>query len=228
MGRGDGPGGNRPSRRGVLAAVGRYDELLATFAACRQAAESRPLTLGEAFGELKESGFVFVCLLQALPFLQPLTLGPISTALGLSLAVLGWQMARGRPSPWLPAKAAGWAPGPAAWRRLFGAAAAVLGFCRRFSRRRLASWVAGERGRRAGGLMIAAAGLLISLPLAGIPFNNSLPALAVVFVALGELEEDGLMLVAALAALVLTVVYFAALAVLLFWAGGAAIERLRP
>lgn len=76
--------------------------------------------------------------------------------------------------------------------------------------------------------MIAAAGALISLPLAGIPFNNSLPALAVVFVTLGELEEDGLMLVAALSALVLTVVYFAALAAFLLWAGGAALERLRP
>jgi hypothetical protein len=208
--------------------VGRYEDLLATFASCREASETRRLTLGEAFAELKESGFVFVCLLQALPFLQPLTLGPISTALGLSLALLGGQMARGRSSPWLPPKVAGWAPGPVAWRRLFGAATAVLGFCRRFSRRRLTSWVAGERGRRAGGLMISAAGLLIALPLAGIPFNNSLPALTVVFVALGELEEDGLMLVAALASLVLTVLYFAVLAALLFWAGGEALERLRP
>jgi hypothetical protein len=74
-------------------------------------------------------------------------------------------------------------------------------------------------------MTIAAAGLLISLPLAGIPFSNALPAMAVVFVALGELEEDGLMLVAALAALVLTVLYFAALVVLLVWAGGAVFER---
>lgn len=228
MGRRRATDGNRDVPWAVLGPVGRYDELMATFASCRKAAETRRLTLGEAFAELKESGFVFVCLLQALPFLQPLSLGPISTALGLSLMLLGWQMARGRPSPWLPAKVAGWAPGPAAWRRLFGAAAAVLGFFRRFSRRRLPSWVAGEKGRRAGGLMIAAAGALISLPLAGIPFNNSLPALAVVFVTLGELEEDGLMLVAALSALVLTVVYFAALAAFLFWAGGAALERLRP
>ena len=75
-------------------------------------------------------------------------------------------------------------------------------------------------------MTIAAAGLLISLPLPGMPFSNSLPALAVVFVALGELEEDGLMLVAALGALALTVLYFAALAVLLVWAGGAAFDRL--
>ena len=208
--------------------MGRYEELLEAFAACRETAETRKLTLGEAFSSLKESGFVFVCVLQALPFLHPIALGPVSTALGLSLALLGWQMARGRPSPWLPARVAGWAPGPVTWRRLFGAAGKVLGFCRRFTRRRLTRWVAGERGRRLGGLMIAAAGLLISVPLAGIPFNNALPALAVVFVALGELEEDGLMLLAALAALVLTVVYFAALAALVFWAGGTALERLGP
>ncbi len=205
--------------------MGRYEELMAAFAACRETAASRPLTLGEAFASLKESGFVFVCVLQALPFLQPVALGPVSTALGLSLAILGWQMARGRPSPWLPSRVAAWAPGTPTWRRLFGAAERVLGFCRRFTRRRLTSWVTGERGRRAGGLMIAAAGLLISIPLAGIPFNNALPALAVVSVALGELEEDGFMLVAAFLALVLTVAYFAALAVLLFWAGGTALER---
>ena len=45
-------------------------------------------------------------------------------------------------------------------------------------------------------------------------------------VALGELEEDGLMLVAAMGTLVLTVLYFAALVVLLVWAGGAAFEKL--
>ncbi len=206
--------------------MGRYEELIDAFAACRETAELRPLTLGEAFSSLKESGFVFVCVLQALPFLQPVALGPVSTALGLSLAILGWQMARGRPSPWLPARVSAWAPSPAAWRRLFGAAEKVLGFCRRFTRRRRTEWVTGEKGRRIGGLMIASAGLLISLPLAGIPFNNALPAMTVVFVALGELEEDGLMLVAAMVALVLTVVYFAALVVLLVWAGGAAFERL--
>jgi hypothetical protein len=205
--------------------MGRYDELMGAFAACREVAASRSLTLGEAFASLQESGFVFVCVLQALPFLQPVALGPLSPVLGLSLTILGWQMARGRPAPWLPARVAAWAPGPTAWRRLFGAAAAVLGFCRRFTRRRLTSWVNGERGRRVGGMTIAAAGLLISLPLAGIPFSNALPAMAVVFVALGELEEDGLMLVAALAALVLTVLYFAALVVLLVWAGGAVFER---
>lgn len=208
--------------------MGRYDELLGAFASCREAAAVRPLTLGEAFSSLRESGFVFVCVLQALPFLQPVALGPVSTALGVSLAVLGWQMARGRPSPWLPARVGAWAPGPAAWRRLFAVATGVLGFFRRFTRRRLTGWVAGERGRRAGGLMIAAAGVLIALPLAGIPFTNSLPALVVVFVALGELEEDGLMLVAAFATLLLTLAYFVALALLAVLAGEAALEAFRP
>lgn len=208
--------------------MGRYEELMAAFASCRETAEARRLTVGEAFGSLHESGFVFLCVLQALPFLQPVSLGPVSTALGLSLAVLGWQMARGRPSPWLPARVAGWAPGPAVWRRLFGVAEMVLGFCRRFTGRRLTTWVAGERGRRTGGLLISLSGVLISLPLAGIPFTNSLPALAVVFVALGELEEDGLMLVAAAATLVLTLAYFTALALFVVLAGDAALEALRP
>ncbi len=54
-----------------------------------------------------------------------------------------------------------------------------------------------------------------------------LPALAVVFVALGELEEDGLMLVAALATLAVTLLYFAALALLVVFAGETALETLR-
>lgn len=206
--------------------MGRYEELMDAFAACREKAETRRLTLGETFGSLRESGFVFVCVLQALPFLQPVALGPVSTALGLSLAILGWQMARGQASPWLPRRLAVWAPGSKAWGRLFQVATKVLGVCRRFTRRRLSSWVAGERGRRVGGVLIALAGLLVSVPLVGVPFSNALPALAVVFVALGELEEDGLMLVAAAGTLALTVLYFAALAALLVWAGEAAFERL--
>jgi hypothetical protein len=65
------------------------------------------------------------------------------------------------------------------------------------------------------------AGLLIAIPFFGIPLNNLLPALAILFVCIGEIEQDGVMVFIAFGWLVVTVIYF----VIIFappwlWAGG--------
>jgi hypothetical protein len=41
------------------------------------------------------------------------------------------------------------------------------------------------------GIVIASAGFLLSLPLPPVPFTNGFPALAIVLVAAGMIEEDG-------------------------------------
>jgi hypothetical protein len=53
-----------------------------------------------------------------------------------------------------------------------------------------------------------AAGLLMAVPFFGLPFNNALPGLAILFVCVAELEQDGLMLFVALFWLAVTVIYF--------------------
>ena len=54
--------------------------------------------------------------------------------------------------------------------------------------------------------------VLLLLPIGGIPFTNTLPALVVVIGTLGVLERDGVAVATAYGFLVLTIIYFAVFA----------------
>jgi hypothetical protein len=71
-------------------------------------------------------------------------------------------------------------------------------------------------------LALIAAAVLLMAPFGLIPFSNTLPALALLFFAIGLLQRDGLFIVLGHLGNVLTVVYFTVLIV----GGGAAIREL--
>jgi hypothetical protein len=83
------------------------------------------------------------------------------------------------------------------------------------------------KGRQIGGLTMLFAGLLIAIPFFGIPLNNLLPALAILFVCLGELEQDGVMVFIAFGWLVVTLIYFAIIIAAAWAVGEWAIGFLR-
>lgn len=98
-------------------------------------------------------------------------LGSVAAPLtGAAAVLLGWQLATGRPAPWLPS---GWQQRLEGVGLLRRVEAAVHGFALR--------WVP-DGGvvlpRWLLGLGVAWAGLLLMLPLALIPFSNTVPALA--------------------------------------------------
>lgn len=197
----------------------RVEELLTSLHACAIEAGEGHLKLGRLFERLGDASFGFICFVHTLPFLQPLSLGPISTAAGASLMALGAQMLRGRTTPWLPDRINSLNLHGKFWRILITTAEKALQVGRRMTRPRLPCLIHGPRARRLAGSIIAASGLLLAVPLAGVPFSNTLPALAVVLVCLGELEEDGLMVLLALVMLGLTVAYFALLGWLVYTLG---------
>jgi hypothetical protein len=170
-----------------------------------------PPRVGEVLDGGGSSAFAFTLIVLCLPFLQPISLGPLSTLGGLALAAIGGQLARGDARPWLPAKLAGAALDAQQWRQLADASEKVLGWAGKVVRPRLGHWTEGRRGHRTAGLLIIAAGLLLAIPVAGVPFNNTLPALAIVCAALALLADDGLMFFAAVFWLLATVGYFIAL-----------------
>lgn len=203
------------------------EHLMEALHACAAEAGEGHLKLGRLFERLGDASFGFICFIHTLPFLQPLSLGPISTAAGASLMALGGQMARGRATPWMPARMNNLTLHGKFWRVLISTAEKTLQFGRRLTRPRLAGLVQGPRARRLAGLIIAVSGLLLAVPLAGVPFSNTLPALAVLLVCLGELEEDGLMVLLALIMVALTVAYFALLGWLVYTMGDKAWDWFR-
>jgi hypothetical protein len=207
--------------------VSDYSTLASALEDCAERAKHRPLTLGEVFDSIGEASYSFICIVLTLPFLQPISLGPLATIGGLTFAALGWQWLRGHPSPVLPQRVRATQMSAKAWDVLLGVCVKILRFCQRFTRPRYESWVSGDRGRRLAGWIIISAGLLMSVPFFGLPFNNLLPALAILFVCIGELERDGLMILIAVAWLIATIVYFVFILGLLWFLGTQALEYFR-
>lgn len=183
------------------------------------------LTLGEAVDALDEAAYAFIAIILVLPFLQPLPLGPLSVAGGLTLALLGWQLLRGHSKPTLPQKVRAVEMSEHTWRILIKVSLKVIGFCSKFTRPRYMSLVNGLLGERVAGTIMLAGGLLMAIPFPiPLPFNNALPGLAILFYCIGELEDDGLMVFVAFFWLVATVVYFSAYFIILWFFGREALS----
>ena len=191
-----------------------------------EVAVGRTLTVGEIMGRFAEAGYSFICILLCLPFLQPISLGPISTINGLVLVALGWQLMVGRPAPWLPRRVREAVLSPKFLDLLLGFCARIFKLCRRFSRQRLSWLVTGRPGHLLSGNLMIWSGLLLSIPLPGIPFNNTMPGIVIILVSVAELERDGLFVVLACIWFVLTLGYFGFLGYGLFFLGDHAFDWL--
>jgi hypothetical protein len=187
--------------------------LLDTLAAAIAHSESRPPTVGEVVEQLRGKGLSLVCLVLALPFLQPLWLGPVSVFGGSAIAMLGWQMARGRSTPWMPAKLEAVVLSHKMWHALLTTSERLTRLTHRVARPRLRGLVHGRWSQQLAGSIIGVGGLLIVAPFPAIPFSNAFPALAVALVAIAEMEDDGLFLIGAMLTLVGSVAYLAAVSV---------------
>jgi hypothetical protein len=186
-----------------------YETLVATLHRFAEESKHKPLTLGEAIDSLDEAAYAFIAVILALPFVQPVPLGPITVIGGVTFAALGWQLLRGHESPVLPQKVRGVVLGERTWRILVKVCLKILGFCRKFTRPRLTHLVSNRKGQKLGGAILMAGGLLMAIPFViPLPFNNALPALAILFYGFAELEDDGLMVFISFFWLILTLVYF--------------------
>ena len=204
-----------------------YPTLLATLQRFAEESKTRQLTIGEAIDSIDEAAYAFISVILALPFMQPIPLGPLTVIGGLTFAALGWQLLRGHESPVLPQQLRNVAMGENIWRILTKVCLNILGFCRRFTKPRMTHLVSGRKGQKLGGFILLAAGLLMAIPFGVLPFNNTLPALAILFYGFAELEDDGLMVIVSLFWLVVTVLYFSAFFFALWYLGNGAVEFFR-
>lgn len=196
-----------------------YDALVKTLHRFAEQSKKRPLTLGEALDSLDEAAYAFIAVILVLPFLQPVPLGPFTVIGGLAFATLGWQLLRGHESPVLPHKVHAVELSEKSWRILVSVCLKILGFCNKFTKPRYTYLVSGRQGQKIGGFVLLAGGALMAIPFGVLPFNNMLPGLAILFYAIGELEEDGLMVFIAFFWLVVTVLYFGAFFFALWYFG---------
>lgn len=178
-----------------------------------------PMTIRTALQIMGDSSFSILCIFFALPFMQPIPLGPFSVAAGGTYVALGWQMMRGRHSPWLPEKMLDVSLEKKSWERIVWIStklAAVIDF---ISKPRLQSWVNTPSAHKRLGALVCLSGILMTIPMFGVPFNNTLPALVALSAGIAEIESDGVWILIALFFLLTTCVYFFAIGWALFSAG---------
>src|SRR6266404_7074000 len=151
--------------------------------------KDKALTLAELKQALKGRGSAMLLILLALPFCFVAIPG-LSMPFGIAICLIGVCLAFGR-EPWLPRFIMHRRLSTARSAQLLTGAIKVARQLERFVRPRFAFLHAGPGMLRLIGLgiVIASLGLMLPLP---IPFSNSIPAWAVVFLAIGMMERDGL------------------------------------
>jgi len=157
-----------------------------------------------------EHGFGMMLALLSLPFLIPVPLVGISTLLNIGSFLLGMQLGLGFARPWLPQRLVRLHLSPAITTRLLKNLSRLLRPLERLVQPRLEVLVFNGLSRRLIGLCIAWCAVLSALPLP-IPFTNKVPALAMLFLSLGMIEFDGILILIGYATVVATTVLFAAL-----------------
>ena len=151
--------------------------------------KDKPLTLGELKHALKGRGSAMLLILLALPFCFVAIPG-LSMPFGIAISLIGACLVTGR-EPWLPRFVMNRRLSSARSDQLLVGAIKVARRLEKFVRPRLSFLHAGPGMLRliGFGIVIAGVGLMLPLP---IPFSNSIPAWAVVLLAVGMMEKDGL------------------------------------
>lgn len=165
-----------------------------------------------------EQGILLFCVILTLPFLLPVSIPGVSTLFGLVIILLGISLILNR-LPWLPARLM---DRPLSNAHLLPVLERGVNFAKRLERwmrPRLTGMTQGAAINRVNGIALTAGGTLLLFPLSIIPFSNTLPAVAVLLLALGMLQRDGYFVLGGYFALTITALYFGGLTLLVLLGG---------
>jgi hypothetical protein len=157
--------------------------------ALRLRTKDHPPTLGELKRALKHRGTGVLLLLLATPFCFVAIPG-LSIPFGIAICIIGICVLMGR-EPWLPRFVLVRRLSARHSEQLLTAAVKLTRKLEKLVRPRFGPLHSGRTMTRLIGLAVVLAGAALMLPLP-IPFSNFIPASAVVLLAIGRMEQDGL------------------------------------
>lgn len=190
----------------------RFSSILHAIRLRLQSENTKGLTLREVIELFGPKGHALLTLFLVLPFLQPIPLPGISTAMGLVIAMVGLFMFLDRP-PWVPDRLARVHLDSQFLIRVCSGAEGIMRKLERLVKPRGQFYFSKNWYRKTAGLMIGFHALLLSLPLP-IPLSNFFPAIVLVLLALGTLEEDLYIVMASYLATIVNLAYFSTLILL--------------
>lgn len=180
------------------------------------------LALGALLDAVGEEGLLLLSLLLVLVFLIPVSIPGVSTVFGAAILMVGLSRLSGRPL-WIPARLKQRQLPSERVRAGLSSGLVWVHRLERISRpHRLPSLADGRGIGLVNNLAFISAALLLMAPFGFVPFSNTLPALALLFYAVGLIQRDGLAILIGHVAQLATVIYFG----VLIGAGGLALGQL--
>ena len=176
------------------------------------------ITLRRLLVLVGEHGLLFLCALLTIPFLIPVSIPGVSTVFGAAIILISLGITTNR-MPWLPDRLMDRELDAVKLSGILRRGANVVAKVEAYIRPRMGAITDGAVASRVNGLALIFSGVLLMAPLGLIPFSNTLPAFAILLLAVGMSQRDGLVVIAGYAMIVATLVYFGVLAYLAFIAG---------
>jgi hypothetical protein len=161
-----------------------------------------------------------------IPFLVPVSIPGVSTVFGLVIILISIGIILNR-LPWLPNRIMQREFETASLTPTLEKGAELFKRMDRWVRPRLNFLTDGAAINRINGLALLFGGLLLIFPFGFIPFSNTFPGWAILFLAVGMLQHDGAFILIGYILLVVTVIYFGGLLGGALLAGGSLLELLR-
>ncbi len=177
--------------------------LTAHFQRLKEVASKERTTLGELFDNLSSDDHPLLIMLLSLPFVIPATPPGMSAIFGAVVIAASISMILAKP-PWLPARFRNVVIKRKILTGVFEMGRRLAMRLERLVRPRLRVLTTSKTLRRIHGVTLVIGGFLLALP--GPTFTNMPPAFLLIFLALGLIEEDGLLILVGYTALITALV----------------------
>ena len=194
----------------TIEASTRSERLSEQFATIARGLPDEKLPVHELLERVGQSGMLLFAVFLTLPFLVPVSVPGISTVFGLLIILIGIGFALDR-LPWLPSFVMARKVPAGSLGKALEQGSKLVARIEGFLHPRLGFLVHGLGVHRLNGLTLAFAGVLLMAPFGFVPFSNTIPGLAILFLALGMLERDGVFVILGYLMTFATCVYFGVL-----------------
>lgn len=155
-----------------------------------------------------EQGLLLGLMLLTVPFLIPISIPGVSTVFGLVGILISIGVTLNR-VPWLPDRLLDRGVDAQKLAPAVEKGAEAIGRIDRFTHPRLGRLTEGRAMNLVNGLALLFGNILLIFPFGFIPMSNTLPGWAILLLAAGMIQKDGVLVLLGYLMLVATVVYFA-------------------
>lgn len=170
------------------------------------------VTVRELLAMVGEQGLLLALMFLTLPFLLPISIPGVSTVFGMVAILISLGITFNR-VPWLPDRLLDRPLDAVKLARAIENGADRFGRVDKISHPRLTRLTENAAMNRLAGLGLLLGSVLLIFPLGLVPFSNTLPAWAILLLAAGLLQRDGVLILLGYLFLLGTIVYFAALGI---------------